>query len=122
MKSEKRPKSSPKSLKNIAAILLNKWTKQTTNRDQFFAHIWKQAVGDQVSEHTAIDKFYDGKLYVFVENSIWMNELTFLKDQIKININKGFLNHNLVAEEIIFKIGKITKNTGFSSNFSPKDK
>jgi len=106
---EKREKTVPKPIRGIAEVLLAQWTKKVAKTDYFYDTIWKEAVGERVCKHTAIEKIVREKLYVLVENSIWMNELTFLKDKIKINANQGFLNNGIHIEEIVFKIGKIRK-------------
>lgn len=109
MENEKRGKSWPKPIKNIAQILLTQWTKKVAKTDLFYDTAWREAVGERVGKHTVIEKIVREKMYVLVENSIWMNELTFLKDKIKININKGFSNNGIHIEEIVFKLGKIRK-------------
>jgi hypothetical protein len=109
MEIEKRGRSGPKPIKNIAEALLAQWTKKSVKTDIFYDSIWKEAVGDKVSKHTTIEKIVREKMYVWVENSMWMNELTFLKDKIKLNANKGFSKNGLHIEEIVFKIGKIRK-------------
>jgi hypothetical protein len=43
--------------------------------------IWKQTVGDQISKNTSPVKFVKGILYVSVKNSIWLQELYYLKDE-----------------------------------------
>ncbi|NTV45519.1 MAG: DUF721 domain-containing protein [Chlorobiales bacterium] len=109
MENEKRKRSSPVAIKGIAQALLAQWTKKAVKTDQFYDCIWKEAVGEKVGKHTAIEKIVREKMTVLVENSTWMNELTFLKDKIKININEGFSKNGIHIEEIIFKIGKIRK-------------
>lgn len=109
MKNEKRGSSVPEPLKNIAKNLLAQWTKKAVKTDIFYTSVWKEVAGERVSKHTAIEKITKEKMFVFVENSIWMNELTFLKDKIKININKEFSKNGIHIEEIVFKIGKIRK-------------
>jgi predicted nucleic acid-binding Zn ribbon protein len=109
MNHEKRNKSIPKPIKGIAEVLLAQWTKKVAKTEFFYDTIWREAVGERVCKHTVIEKIVREKMYVLVENSIWMNELTFLKDKIKINANKGFANNGIHIEEIVFKIGKIRK-------------
>jgi predicted nucleic acid-binding Zn ribbon protein len=109
MHNEKRAGSYPKPMKNIVQTLLAQWTKKVVKNDFFYASVWKEAVGERVCKHTVIEKIVREKMFVSVENSIWMNELTFLKDKIKINVNKEISKNGIHIEEIIFKIGKIRK-------------
>ncbi len=122
MENERKIRSIPKPLKGIAQHLIAQWTKKVETIDQLYAEVWKDAVGERVSGHTMIDRIHKGKVYVIVENSMWMNELTFLKDQIKMNLGKAFANNGVVVEEIIFKLGMIRKNSELSSDVPPLGK
>lgn len=44
--------------------------------------IWKEAVGGEILKNTSPIKFLKGILYVSVKNSIWLQELYYLKDEI----------------------------------------
>jgi len=53
--------------------------------------VWERAVGDQIAARARPSGFRDGKLTVTVDNSPWMQQLTYLKKEIieKINGNIG---------------------------------
>lgn len=65
--------------------------------------IWNEEVGQSISLHAQPVFFKQGKLFVTVDNSVWVNELKFLKEQIKEKINKR-LGMNKI-KEIYFKVG-----------------
>ena len=50
-------------------------------------HDWKQLVGDPVASHTWPDQIRFKKLYVIVRNSVWMQQLTFLKPELLAKLN-----------------------------------
>jgi len=43
---------------------------------------WPGIVGDQISEVTKPERVVDGILFVKVKNSVWRNELIYMKHQI----------------------------------------
>ncbi len=49
--------------------------------------LWRRAVGNEIKKHTKPYSIEDGILVVLVDNSAWMNELTFLKNEILKKIN-----------------------------------
>src|ERR1700692_4936776 len=49
---------------------------------------WKEFVGATVGEQTEPVGFSRGTLYLWVRSSTWMQQLTFMKDHIRVSINK----------------------------------
>ena len=49
---------------------------------------WKDFVGSTVAQNTEPVGFYRGTLYLWVRNSSWMQQLTFMKDHIQKSINQ----------------------------------
>jgi predicted nucleic acid-binding Zn ribbon protein len=72
---------------------------------------WMEAVGTKICAHSKPVSFTNHKLIVHVENSAWMNELTYLKDKIKMQCQTAFSKKNLSLTDIIFRIGDIKKST-----------
>jgi hypothetical protein len=66
--------------------------------------IWDQAVGERIAENTAPESIRRGILFVNVANSVWMQQLHFLKDEILAKINNALDSPRI--KEIRFKIGK----------------
>lgn len=50
--------------------------------------IWDQEVGSEIAARTEPLRIEDGKLFVRVANSAWMQELHFLKDGIRERLNR----------------------------------
>jgi hypothetical protein len=67
--------------------------------------IWEEAVGTRIARHSQPKGFKDHILWVTVDNSIWMHQLTFLEGQIKEKLNQ-MMGSSLV-EKIRFQIGEI---------------
>jgi len=67
--------------------------------------IWDEAVGTRISRHSQPRGFRDHILWVTVDNSIWMHQLTFLEGQLKEKINQ--MMGSPLVEKIRFQIGEI---------------
>ena len=67
---------------------------------------WPEVVGEVLAAHTSPSRIKFRKLYVTVENSMWLHQLTFLKgtllEKIRSEIGQDFLT------DIIFRVGEIT--------------
>ena len=71
-------------------------------------NIWTDVVGNSVAEHTLPEKVSGKILIVEVSNSVWMQELHFLKDKILEKLNMQF--DNLKLDNIRFKAGSFHHN------------
>ena len=72
---------------------------------------WRDIAGTNVAQNSWPDSYRDKCLHLTVSNSTWMNELTFLKQEIMENLNKKF--PDLVFNDIKFKIGKLKSGKQF---------
>jgi len=63
---------------------------------------WPEIVGETIGENTKPVSFYKGTLYIQAANSAWMQQLVFMADQIKENINK-FVGKDWV-KQVRFKL------------------
>jgi len=70
--------------------------------EDFIFTNWANIVGRDLAENTGPYKFLDGKLYLYVENSVMMNELTYRKKDIKILLNNIFREEKI--KDIVLKI------------------
>jgi translation initiation factor 2 alpha subunit (eIF-2alpha) len=111
----------PKKIRNIIEILIKRWNIQL-DRQQEYNKIWKELAGENIGLHTAFERISNSKLHILVENSVWMNELTFLKQQITMTAIQAFLKYDLKINEIVFKIGEIQKKPGASLHVPPPGK
>lgn len=51
---------------------------------------WKDIVGKTVSDHSEPISYRNGLLWLWVENSVWMQQMGFMSESIKEAINKKF--------------------------------
>jgi len=100
-----RKKSYPKEISSIlAAVLGKKKFKKRIEDCQIFEY-WDICVGEKISQHTEPEAFAKGVLKVIVSDHGWLQQLQFLKEEIKIRLNDK-LNKKSV-ENIYFKIGTL---------------
>ena len=90
-------------------------------REHAVWNVWPEVVGPLLSSKAAPVRIEDGKLFVSVANSTWMQELVFLKDDIR-----SRLNHRLagpIVREIFLVLGasKRQKKEDPSSKIHPVD-
>jgi predicted nucleic acid-binding Zn ribbon protein len=69
--------------------------------------LWEEVVGKSIARRAAAVSVKGGKLFVAVENSVWLQQLALMKEGImdKINSRLG----KAVVEDIIFRIGETGK-------------
>ncbi len=65
---------------------------------------WPDIVGEPIATHTRPDQIRFKKLYVFVHNSVWLQQLTFLKPVLLQKVN-AMAGEPLVTE-IVLRIGE----------------
>lgn len=51
---------------------------------------WKDVVGDSIAQNSEPVGLQHGVLYIWVKSSVWMQQMFFLKTQIKNSINQKF--------------------------------
>ena len=67
--------------------------------------IWEQAVGTRIARHSQPKKFKDGTLWILVDNSTWMQQLTFLSDDIRRKVNQAL--ESPMVEKVRFQLGEL---------------
>lgn len=75
-------------------------------KEHFLREKWVDAVGEKISNRASIDKLIGKTLYVVVESSPWMTELTYQKETLMKQINDT-MGQKLVTEMRFF-VGKVT--------------
>jgi len=81
-------------------------------------HQWRAIIGEPTGSHTWPDQIRFKKLYLVVRNSVWLQQLTFLKPTLlaKLHAETG---PDLITE-IVFRVGDIpTGPTGSDEPASP---
>jgi len=86
-----------KKFKSIKEIIQQYFKKPDFEKNNLLFKIrkdWKNFVSEDAANHTAPYKIHQRKLYVAADNSIWVSELRFYKDDIinKIKDNYAGLN------------------------------
>lgn len=51
---------------------------------------WKDVVGETVSQNAEPISYHQGVLWLWVRNSVWMQQMSFMKEPIKHSINQKF--------------------------------
>ena len=69
---------------------------------------WPDIVGEPIATHTRPDQIRFKKLTIFVHNSVWLQQLTFLKPVLlqKVNTMAG----EPLVTEIVLRIGEFASN------------
>jgi len=67
---------------------------------------WSDIAGEQIAAHTRPDQIRFKKLYLIVENSVWLQQLVFLKPTLLEKIHEA-AGSQLISD-IIFRVGEIT--------------
>lgn len=78
----------PKLLSEFLPDLLDELNLSDKIIEQKAILLWSRAVGKEVKKHTKPYNIENGLLVVLVDNSVWMNQLTFLRTEIIKKLNE----------------------------------
>ena len=67
--------------------------------------VWDDVVGSRIARHTKPDRIIKGRLAVIAENSSYIQEYSFLRNEIKKKLNAR-LGKDIVRE-IVFRTGEV---------------
>ncbi len=70
--------------------------------------VWNNVMDDTIKNVASIEKIEDGTLYLIVKDSVWLTELSLLKDKLIENINNEA--KKTVIKDIKFKAGSVRKS------------
>lgn len=89
--------------------VLDGWFKQNnmaTKRTNYNAfHNWAAIVGSEIAKNTEPVKFYNDALVIKVSNSVWTQELQYLKPQLLKKIQESFPETKI--RDLVFKVGVV---------------
>ncbi len=85
--------------------ILKKYRRDYNEGIEKIWELWEDAVGKAIAENTRPEAFKGKELLVYVNSSVWLHQLRFLKKDIIIKVNEA-LGADLV-KEIRFKIGAL---------------
>jgi hypothetical protein len=96
---------SPADLHAILDVVFKQLNRTPQQREQFrIWDIWEGVVGPQIAGKTRPEALRNGVLVVSVTSSVWMQELSFMKQKILDRINQTLPG---TIREIRFKLGDI---------------
>ena len=72
--------------------------------------MWEAVVGPHIAKKASPEGVKNGILFVSVESSVWMQELTFMKQQILERLTQSCESSGV--KDIRFKLGKISQRMG----------
>ncbi|MBC7475119.1 MAG: DUF721 domain-containing protein [Candidatus Sericytochromatia bacterium] len=55
---------------------------KTINERIYIVGLWSEIIGEEVAKKTQADRIVDGVLFIEVSSSSWLNEISFLKEDI----------------------------------------
>lgn len=99
----KRPSLIP--LPNVLTRVLKSHGMETRMREYMLQQHWTEIVGDHIGHHTWPDSIRHHKLYLLVENSVWMQQLLYLKPDLLAKINAAAEGESLT--DIVFRVGPV---------------
>lgn len=104
-------RSHPKPMRGIIDQLMKKWSSQAVQQEEVFTMAWRDTVGEKLAQHSRPARVIGRKLLVFVESAAWMNELTYLKEKIIIQVKIAFSKKGIELDDVVFKLGPMKKST-----------
>ncbi|MBS0169586.1 MAG: DUF721 domain-containing protein [Nitrospira sp.] len=80
---------------------------------------WPDIVGEPIATHTCPDQVRFKKLYILVHNSVWLQQLTFLKPVLLQKVNS--MAGDMLVTEIVLRIGDVSLNRASQPMASPAE-
>jgi predicted nucleic acid-binding Zn ribbon protein len=92
-----------------AGETLTRWVKRHKLESGFRRHElalrWRQFVGDRVATRTQPRELQNGVLTVEVSSSAWLNELSFLRESLRGQINRGLGSQRVAQIRFVLRAG-----------------
>jgi len=82
-----RPDSGPERLGNVLRAVLDRLPARERLREYAVWPHWEEAVGATIARHARPVRIRRGLLCVAVDSPVWMQELQFLKESIRAQLN-----------------------------------
>lgn len=70
---------------------------------------WEEIVGETLSEHTRPAYVKDGVLYIYVDSSVWVQELSLFKNKLIEKINDRISIPNIIKDIVFINKGRSFK-------------
>lgn len=97
---KRRTSKEPQQIHNLIEELCHRFGIHKKIMEHTAISKWSQIVGERISKETQPLGVRGGKLFLWVENSSWRNELTFMKKEIINRLNRSL--GEKVIRDIIF--------------------
>jgi hypothetical protein len=93
------------SVSSVLTDIAHRYGLETTLTEYHLQHHWPEIAGASIAAHTRPDAIRFRRLYLIVENSVWLQQLTFLKPTLieKINAAAG----HSVLSDIVLRVGEV---------------
>jgi len=82
-------------------------------------HQWPCIIGEPIASQTWPAHIRFKKLYLTVRNSVWLQQLTFLKPTLLAKLHEAA--GTAMVEDIVFRVGEIPSSTLISPSASSRD-
>ncbi|MDZ7266209.1 MAG: DUF721 domain-containing protein [candidate division KSB1 bacterium] len=89
-----------KALGDVLQELLHQYGLVQRVKEYQAVNLWPEVVGEQVAKVASVREVRDGCLYVEVTNSVWRNELYYMKPEIIARINRR-IGQNLIHDILL---------------------
>jgi hypothetical protein len=93
----------PKPLGELLNRLLRNWGLDRVSREREVFTRWAEALGEQLAHNIRPVAIHHGVLVVAVKDSVWLQELQFMKDDLKKKLNRVLGKGGI--HDLRFKIG-----------------
>jgi len=101
----KKELKNPTLLKEVLGQALKRMGMEMGPEDLFIRLSWEEVVGEQIARHAKPGGLQRGRLFIVVEDSIWLYHLSLLKSQLAASFNERLKAP--VVKEVYLKIGKL---------------
>ncbi|ACK42822.1 MULTISPECIES: DUF721 domain-containing protein [Dictyoglomus] len=70
---------------------------------------WEEVVGETLSQHTKPAYVREGVLYVYVDSSVWVQELSLFKDKLIEKLNSSMIIPHVIKDIVFIDKGRAFK-------------
>ena len=116
----KRPKGSPERISSLLAGAAISPELGARLKDLVIWQVWEQAVGEAIANRAKPLRLVGGVLTVTVANGPWMQQLSFMKAELRDRVN-ALLKEERV-KEIVLKAGRVAPANGPEEASAPQPK
>jgi hypothetical protein len=101
---QKRQQTAPIRCADILASSLHGLGFDRVSRHLALLRAWDRVIADRIKERAGVEDFRDGRLYLCVEDPIWLHELHMLRHKLKTILNEAV--GEPAISDIILRIGR----------------